>query len=92
MSILASKPTLKKRPLVATIEQNNGARGSSSKRASYNKSKIEAKIFPPLPPLFCSEKKGTALLKYWIKNKVIWLPEVESLPTVEENDMCIKLA
>lgn len=46
----ANKPSLKKHPLFASIENSGGGQYSNLSKGKYSKSKNEAKTFPPLPP------------------------------------------
>lgn len=56
---MATRSNLKKRPLVAVVQKNNGTRGSSSKKGAY-RSKIETRKFPPL---FSCEEKSHSLIR-----------------------------
>lgn len=80
---MVTRPMTKKRSLTEdknkeTIELKpevrRGEPKASSKKVSYGKKDIRS--FLALPPFSCSVKKGVALLKQWIKNDVVHLPDV----------------
>lgn len=73
---------LKKRPIIAVVEKNKGAKSSSSKIMTYNRR--ENQMIPIFPHFPCVAKKAVALLEQWINDNVIHLLEVELFASVTE--------
>lgn len=72
----------KKRPIVAAIEKEKGARSSSSKKASLEGGQV-------IPSSTTLPLWGTdvVLLEQWVKDHIIILLELEFLPSLaKQND------
>lgn len=68
------------RPLIATVKKSKETKGSNLGRSSHGKSRTKPRAF-----IFSNLPYGeVALLEQWVKDEIIQLPDIESLPTARD--------
>lgn len=78
---IAPRPFPRKQPMIAAVEDGQGATPPRPKKPSFrqgyrNNKQQEKKSYPVLSTFSCGIKKALALLNQWIKDETIVLPQI----------------